>query len=57
MKAIIGDVLIDRVGTFGFLLAAVGGAAVAALAGLLTATDAGASMSRGDVIGVCSVLE
>lgn len=55
MKAIIGDVLIDRVVTFGLLLATVAGAGLAALAGLLTAADAGGSMSRGDVIGACSV--
>eukprot|EP00435_Cladocopium_sp_Y103_P040818 s2587_g11.t1 len=57
MKAIIGDVLIDRVVTFGLLLAAVVGAGVAALAGLLTATGAaGANLSQGDVIGVCSLV-
>lgn len=54
MKAIIGDVLIDRVVTFGLLLATVAGAGLAALPGLLTATDTGGSMSRGDVIA-CSL--
>jgi len=54
MKAIIGDVLIDRVVGFGLLLATVAGGGLAALAGLLTATDTGGSMSRGDVIA-CSV--
>lgn len=54
MKAIIGDVLIDRVVGFGLLLATVAGGGLAALAGLLTATDTGGSMSRGDVIA-CSL--
>lgn len=56
MKAIIGDVLIDRVVTFGFLLAAVAGSGVAALSGLLTAEGGGGGLSRGEVIGACGLV-
>ena len=46
MKAIIGDLLIDRVVTLGCLLAALGGMGLAAFA----------AFTRTDVIGLCAVL-
>ena len=49
MKAIIGDLLIDRVVTLGCLLAALGGMGLAAFAAFTSA-------SRTDVIGLCAVL-
>ena len=55
MKAVIGDLLIDRVETLGCLLAALGGMGLAALAALAGASPAG-SMSRADVIGLCAML-
>ncbi|CAE7380174.1 unnamed protein product [Symbiodinium sp. CCMP2592] len=55
MKAIIGDLLIDRVETLGWLLAGLGGMGLAAFAAFTRASGAG-NMSRTDVIGLCAVL-
>ena len=55
MKGIIGDLLIGNVVTLGYLVAAVGGMGVAALAGFMRASS-NDSMSRTDVIGLCALL-
>eukprot|EP00913_Durusdinium_trenchii_P034846 g32594.t2 len=56
MKAVIGDLLIDRVVMLGSILSAIAGAGLAALAACLAATDAGQQLSKADIIGLCSLL-